>query len=134
MKLLSNRRFKRLTSNKGELIVETLISFLVLAILITTVFLVLNRAISMTTDTARSARISQEGEVNPVMMGVFANEVDTQITFAGPGIMVNHPIIFNTEHAAGACAKWCPEFPGCPAMPCPDCCGCNSAVAFLPAP
>ncbi|MDR2559709.1 MAG: hypothetical protein LBC86_09255 [Oscillospiraceae bacterium] len=130
------KALKRLTSNRGELIAETIISFMILSILVTAVFLVLSRAMSMTTDSARKAKISQEGEMNPAILMAFPNSEPANIVFNVTGLgIVTHPIIFNTSHAIAdaACIK-CADFPNCPGVPCPapDCCWCNDAVAFAP--
>jgi hypothetical protein len=134
MKLSVSEFKKRLISNRGELIVETIVSFLVLAILISAVFLVIGRAMTLAGNSSREARISQEGEVNPSLLSNFEHSVPVVIEFWANGVLwASHDINFNTAHAPGdpACTR-CPTFPACPAKPCPICCNCNNSVAFAP--
>jgi uncharacterized protein (UPF0333 family) len=136
MKTLNKLFNKKFTSKKGELVIETAISFLILAILVTAVFMVLSRAMSMTSASARRAKLSQESEVNPAILMDFANDEITTIEFRIGGatgtIITSHTVRFNVPCDDLTCK--CDNFPRCPAIPCPDpdCCMCNSSVAFAP--
>jgi len=104
---------------------------MVLSILVTAVFLVLNRAMSMTTASSRSARLSQEGEMNPAVLMAFPHSQTVDITIEIGGTPVaTHSVFFNTSHGLAAC--FCANYPHCAGFPCPTCCGCNNAIAFSP--
>jgi hypothetical protein len=136
--IMNSKLKKKLSSKKGELIAETAMSFLVLAILVASVFMVLTRAMSMTSDSAKKARISQEGEVNPAILMEYPCSVPATIEFRiGAMPIASHAIEFNTMHPPGTPAADCPtcaNFPGCHRIPCDVCCGCNNAIAFSPSP
>jgi hypothetical protein len=128
-----NLKFKRLLSNKGEFLAETMMSFLVLAILMAVVFLVIGRAMTMAGDSTRKARTIQENEVNPAILLEYGHSEAAVIQIFTTIGMAQHNILFNTVHAAGdpACGV-CVLFPDCPDRPCPVCCNCNTRIAFSP--
>ncbi|MCL2696983.1 MAG: hypothetical protein FWE74_02740 [Oscillospiraceae bacterium] len=116
MILLVKKVKERLTSNRGELIAETIMSFLVLSILVAAVFLIMSQAMAMTSDSARRAITSQEDEVNPSVLRTYVHSETVRIHFNGGGIQATHTIDFNTMHET--CAE--------------DDCNCNNALAFSP--
>jgi hypothetical protein len=124
---------ERLTSNKGEMLVETLMSLVIFAILLGAVFLIVTRSQTMTSNSIREARVMQQGEVNPALMEAYVGSSGsgtTTISFFGGGITASHSIIFNAR--CPTCPPSCARSPNCTILPCPVCCGCNDMVAFTP--
>jgi hypothetical protein len=121
MKIL-NHWAKRLTSNRGELLAETIISFMLLALLMSMIAILVRGAMLMTNSSIENAKISQEDEINPAIMEDYSSSLEKEfkITATLPAglsdIDTEHDIEFNT---------FCATFPACAD-------GCNDEIAFSP--
>jgi hypothetical protein len=95
MKLMQLK--KKITSNKGELLAETLISMLILVVLIALVTNVIQHALIMIGNSIQRGREIQEEQVNPAVMGGYQDPAETGIiTFSMPGVSASHSV-FITE-------------------------------------
>jgi competence protein ComGC len=105
MKFLNKEAKKKFASNKGELLVETMISLLILAILIAVVTSVIVNALGMITNSGQRARDLQSNQINPAILIDYedpANETSILFTCAstcacGLGLNVFHEIYFRDE-------------------------------------
>ena len=135
-----NKIVKRLTSNKGELLVETLISFLILSVLVGAVVGVLNSSMQSTGSSIQDGKILQEVEINPAVLSNYIASETATITFSGPGLSgASHQISFNTTHdlsdtneCVAAKGSVCTRHTTLRNISCVNCCDCNDTVAFSP--
>ncbi|MCL1822786.1 MAG: hypothetical protein FWG44_01155 [Oscillospiraceae bacterium] len=79
MKRLKHRH--RLISNKGELIAETMVSFMILAMLFAAVLMCLNFALRVTGRSIRDSRELQEDVVNPTLLTQYGGDEEDVIIF-----------------------------------------------------
>jgi Tfp pilus assembly protein PilV len=128
----------RLKTNKGEILIETLISFFILAILMAAVTTAINNSMHVTGSSVQRGRVVQEVEVNTAILTNYWSETETGITFTGNGINVMHDIRLNARcfDATNPDLTYpgcrCDRYPQCAVLPCASCCGCNEMRAFAP--
>jgi hypothetical protein len=105
------------------MLAETIISFMLLALLMSMIAVLVRGAMLMTNNSVQNAKTSQEDEINPAIMEDYNDSdvvVSFRITAALPAgissIDTEHDIEFNT---------FCDDFPVCTD-------GCNDEIAFSP--
>jgi len=91
-------------SNKGETLVESIVSLLILSILLLAVTTMIQTALRMTSASAQKARGVQEDTVNPVILADYRDsENDVAITFEATAIEgeynieAKHNVVFNQD-------------------------------------
>ena len=93
MKKLNRRPLR---SRKGETLLETVISFLLLAVLLMGVSFMTETALRITRASTDSARATQQEVVNPLLRrdaGRFAPGATVEFSFPGTGLeKVSHPV------------------------------------------
>jgi hypothetical protein len=99
---------KRLISNRGELLAETLVSMILLVLLLAIVTSVIQQSLAMINRSIQRGREIQENEVNPAILIEYRNPSTTStfsITIAG--ISTSHSIYFDD----GDMVAFSPEVP-----------------------
>jgi len=91
-------------SNKGETLVESIVSLLILSVLLLAVTTMIQTALRMTSASAQKARGMQEDTVNPVILADYRDsENDVAITFEATAIEgehnieAKHNVVFNQD-------------------------------------
>jgi uncharacterized protein (UPF0333 family) len=99
MKILIQKIKKILHSNKGETLIESIASLLVLTVLIAAISTMINFSLRITSDATRNARAMQD-TVNEVIWEEPGDSLEITFTFIDSGgiaISASHDVEFN-EH------------------------------------
>lgn len=113
MKMWIQKTKKIIRSNKGETLVESIVSLLVLSILLFAVTTMIQTALRITSASTQTAKGIQD-TLNIVIRSEYSDSVPDQITFtaSGFGISATHDIILNKDGGIIAFAP--PEAPAPP--------------------
>lgn len=98
MKILIQRIKRIIRSNKGETIVESIVSLLILSILLLAVTTIIQTALRMTSVSIQNAKETQD-LFNIVAKAEYSDSEPAEITFSASDINISatHHIIFNKD-------------------------------------
>lgn len=82
MKTLTRRNKNNLTLNKGELLVETIISIALLAVLLLAVITIIQSSQSVLSTSIKNAETFQEDVVNQAILVNYSDGIATEIIFS----------------------------------------------------
>jgi len=95
------RRIKELIgSDRGETLVESIVSVFIMGILFTTIAMMIVTSFRMTNTSVERAEENQEEFVNPLVLTEFAGDIiDITFMIGGiDGIIATHQVVFSAEN------------------------------------
>jgi uncharacterized membrane protein YdbT with pleckstrin-like domain len=96
-----NKLKKRVASNRGEILMETIISMMLLVILLALVTSVIQQALMMITRSSRQGRELQEDEANVAILGEYIadalDDVIISLSVSGVSGTSTHYVYFQEE-------------------------------------
>ena len=88
---------KTIRSNKGEMLLESIVSLLILSILLVSVAVTIQTALRITGISLQEAQETQETRINPLVLAQYTDSEATNITFTAGGILASHQVVFNLD-------------------------------------
>ena len=104
MKESLQRIKKNITDSKGETLMESIISLLILSVLLVAVATMIQAALGLTNSLTQRANSTQEDTINPVILTDYSNSITNSIIFFAEdgSISAAHDVlVFNEDGLVG---------------------------------